>query len=125
MKPEDILLTETVKVLIAHSCPTLCEPMDGSLPGSSVHGTLQARTLEGVAIFSSRHLPDLGIEPRSPALQSSPTLQADSLPSEPQGKPQEYWSRLPFPSAGDLLDPGIEPGSPAWQADSLPSDQLK
>ena len=33
---------------------------------------------------------------------------------------QEYWSSLPFPSPGDLLDPGIEPASSAWQADSLP-----
>ena len=33
---------------------------------------------------------------------------------------QEYWSRLSFPSPGDLPDPGIEPGSPALQADSLP-----
>ena len=35
---------------------------------------------------------------------------------------QEYWSGLPFPSPGDLLDPGIEPGSPALQADALPSE---
>ena len=35
---------------------------------------------------------------------------------------QEYWSRLLFPSPGDLLNPGIEPWSPALQADSLPSD---
>ena len=35
---------------------------------------------------------------------------------------QEYWSGLPFPSAGDLPDPGIEPGSPALQADSLPTE---
>ena len=35
---------------------------------------------------------------------------------------QEYWSGLPFPSPGDLPDPGIEPGSPALQADSLPSE---
>ena len=34
---------------------------------------------------------------------------------------QEYWSGLPFPSPGDLPDPGIEPGSPALQADDLPS----
>ena len=32
---------------------------------------------------------------------------------------QEYWSRLPCPSLGDLSDPGIEPGSPTLQADSL------
>ena len=35
---------------------------------------------------------------------------------------QEYWSGLPFPSPGDLQDPGIEPGSPALQVDSLPSE---
>ena len=35
---------------------------------------------------------------------------------------QEYWSGLPFPSPGDLPDPGIEPGSPALQADSLPTE---
>ena len=35
---------------------------------------------------------------------------------------QEYWSGLPFPSPGDLSDPGIKPGSPALQADSLPSE---
>ena len=35
---------------------------------------------------------------------------------------QEYWSGLPFPSPGDLPYPGIEPGSPALQADSLPSE---
>ena len=34
---------------------------------------------------------------------------------------QEYWSGLSFPSPGDLPDPGIEPGSPALQADSLPT----
>ena len=35
---------------------------------------------------------------------------------------QEYWSRLPFPSPGDLPDSGTEPRSPELQADSLPSD---
>ena len=43
-----------VKVLVTPSSPTLCDPMDYSLPGSSVHGILQARTLEWAAIpFSS------------------------------------------------------------------------
>ena len=37
---------------------------------------------------------------------------------------QEYWSGFPFPSPGDPPDPGIEPGSPALQADSLPSQLL-
>ena len=35
---------------------------------------------------------------------------------------QEYWSGLPFPSPGDLPNPGTEPGSPALQADALPSE---
>ena len=43
-----------VVVLVTQSWPTLCEPMNCSLPGSSVHGILQARTLEWVAIPFSR-----------------------------------------------------------------------
>ena len=35
---------------------------------------------------------------------------------------QEYWSGLPFPSPGDLPDPGIEPGSPSFQADALTTE---
>ena len=35
---------------------------------------------------------------------------------------QEYWSGLPFPSPGDLPNPGIKPGSPALQTDALPSE---
>ena len=57
---------------VSQLCPTLCDPVNCSLPGSSVHG------------FSR----------------------------------QEYWSGLPFPSPGDLPDPGIEPGSPTLQADT-------
>ena len=57
-----------VKVLFAHACLTLCDPADYSLPGSSVCGILQARTLEWVAIPFSRDLPDPGIEPKSPEL---------------------------------------------------------
>ena len=37
---------------------------------------------------------------------------------------QEYWRGLPFPSPGDIPDPGMEPGSPALQADSLLSEPL-
>ena len=50
-------------MLVAQSCPTLCNPMDCSLPGSSVHGILQGRILGWVAIPFSRDLPDPGIEP--------------------------------------------------------------
>ena len=48
---EEISAATAAKLL--QSCPTLCNPVDGSPPGSSVHGILQARTLEWVAISSS------------------------------------------------------------------------
>ena len=51
---------------VAQSCPTLSDPMDCSLPGSSIHGILQARMLEWFAIsFHPGHLPNPGIEPGS------------------------------------------------------------
>ena len=65
---------------VAQPCPTLCNPVDCSLPGSSVHGIFQAIVLEWIAISFSGDFPDPGIKPGSPALQ------ADALPSEPPGK---------------------------------------
>ena len=58
-----------VLCLVAQSCPTLCDSMNCSLPGSSVHGILQARILEWLPYLPSGDLPNPGIEPRSPALQ--------------------------------------------------------
>ena len=77
----------------SQSCPTLCNSIDCHLPGSSVHGTLQARILEWVAIFSSGDLPDPGTELMSPA---SPTLQAESLPLSHRGSPLLLLSCEPF-----------------------------
>ena len=68
--------------LDVQSCLTLFDAMDYSPPGSSVHGILQTRRLEWVAISFFRDLPDPGIEPTSPEF---PALQADALPSEPPG----------------------------------------
>ena len=65
---------------VAQSCPTLCDPMDCSPLGSSVFGIPQARISEWV-VPSPGDLPDLGIKPGSLALR------ADSLLSEPPGKP--------------------------------------
>ena len=75
-KPKHALSINESESEVAQSCPTLCDPMDCSSPGSSLHGILQARVLEG----------------------------------------------LPFPSPGDLPDPGIEPGFPASQANALTSE---
>ena len=77
-------LSPVVLDLVTQSCPTLCDPMDYSPPGSSVYGIFQARILEWVATPSSRDLPNPGIEPRSFELQ------ADSLPAELWGKPLSY-----------------------------------
>ena len=49
-----IFMKVEVKVLVAQLCLTLCDPMDCSPPGSSVHGILQARILEWIAIPFSR-----------------------------------------------------------------------
>ena len=67
--------------LVTQSCPTLCNPLDCSPPGSSVNGILQARILQWVAISFSTG----SSQPRDHT--RSPTLQADSLQSEPPGKP--------------------------------------
>ena len=58
------------------SCLTLCDPVDCSPPGSSVHGILQARILEWVDMPSSRGLPNPGIELHLPV---SSALQVDHL----------------------------------------------
>ena len=52
---------------VAQSCPTLCDPMDSSLPGSAIHGIFQARILEWAAISFSRGSSQPRIEPGSPA----------------------------------------------------------
>ena len=63
--------------LVAQSCPTLCDPMDCSPPGSSVHGDSSGKDIGvGCHALLQGNLPHAEIEPRSPALQ------VDSLPSE-------------------------------------------
>ena len=52
-------------VLVSQSCPTLCNPVDCSLPGSSVYGVLQQEYWSGLPSPSPGNLPDLGIKPIS------------------------------------------------------------
>ena len=79
-----------VKVLAVQSSLTLCDPVDGSPPGSSVHGISQARILEWVAILFCRGSSRTRIGP------VSPTLQAGSLPSEPPEKPLYFPVKILF-----------------------------
>ena len=55
-------------------------------------------------------------------LFATPWTVAHQAPPSMEFSRQAYWSGLPFPSPGDLPDPGIKPGSPTLQADALPSE---
>ena len=94
-------------MLVTQSYSTLCNFMDCSLPGFSVHGTPQVRIQEWVAIPSPVDLPDAGIKPRSPALQ------ADSLPSEPPELPNQ-------PITGSFLAREPKKGLQGWGKTFLP-----
>ena len=87
--------------------------MEYSSPGSSVHGILQARTLEWVAMPSLGDLLDPGVEPKFPV---SPVLQADPLRAEPPGKP--FWlstSNIALCTCYLLLKTQQMWQIPAWQ----------
>ena len=133
---------ETIKLSVQsvqfspQSCPTLCDPMNRSTPGLPVHHLLPQFTQTHV------HRVHDAIQPSHP--QSSPSPPApntsqhqsfsnestlcsprDCSPSDSsahgilQAGTREW---LPFPSPGDLPDPGIKPRSSASQADSLPAE---
>ena len=140
-----------VRVKSLQSCPTLCEPMDQSPRLSSVHGILQSRILEWVAMPSSRvsswprdqtcvsyisclgrwvphHLCHLGF-PWCSCVVLSHWIMSDSVTprtvasQNPWGfSRQEYWSGLPCSPPGELPNPEIKPRSPALQVISLPSE---
>ena len=77
------MLNLYVLCLVAQKCPTLCDPMECSPPGSSVHGDSPGKnTGVGCHALPPGDLPSPETEPRSL------TLQVDSLPSEPPGKPK-------------------------------------
>ena len=77
------------------SCPTLCDPMDSSPPGSSVHGILQLRILEWVAISFSNVCKHAIA---SVVSDSATVWTAHQAPLSTGFSRQEYWSRLPFSS---------------------------
>ena len=156
------------------SCPTLCDPRDGSRPGSPVPGILQARTLEWVASsFSNAWKWKVKVKSLSrvrllatswTAAYQAPPSMGFSRQEYWSGVPlrlrmsiyivhwfgwlvtkscltlvtpwtvscqaplsmgfsrQEYWSGLLFTSPGDLPNPGIEPRSPALQANCWPTE---
>ena len=82
------------------SCPTLCDPIDGSLPGSPIPGILQARTLEWVAIsFSNAWKWKVKVKSLSHVrLLATPWTAAYPAPPSMGFARQEYWSGVPLPS---------------------------
>ena len=82
------------------SCPTLCDPIDGSPPGSPVPGILQARTLEWVAIsFSNAWKWKVKVKALSRVrLSATPWTAAHQAPPSMGFSRQECWSGVPLPS---------------------------
>ena len=82
------------------SCPTLCDPIDGSPPGPAVPGFLQARTLEWVAISSSNAWKwKVKVKSLSRVwLLATPWTAAYQAPPSMEFSRQEYWSGVPLPS---------------------------
>ena len=95
-------------------CPTLCDPIGGSPPGSSVPGILQARTLEWVAVsFSNAWKWKVKVKSLSHLrLFATPWTAAYWAPPSMGFSKQEYWSGVPLPS-------------PALQMDSLPTEHQR
>ena len=91
------------------SCPTLCEPIDGSPPGSPVPGILQARTLEWVTIsFSNAWKWKVKVKSLSRVQPSAtPWTAAYQVPLSMGFSRQEYWSGVPLPSP--LIRTGLKP----------------
>ena len=86
------------------SCPTLCDPKEGSPPGSPVPGILQARTLEwGAIAFSNAWKWDVKVKSLSRVwLLATPWTAAYQAPPSLGFSRQEYWSGVPLPSPGKL-----------------------
>ena len=100
------ILTATATAKSLQSCLTLCNPIDGSPPGSPIPGILQARTLEWVAIsFSNAWKWKVKVKSLSRVrLLATPWTSAYQAPPSMGFSRQEYWSGVPLPSPLYLLE---------------------
>ena len=108
------------------SCPTLCDPIDGSPPGSPTPGILQARTLEWVAIsFSNAWKWKVKVKSLSRVwLLATPWTAAFQAPPSMGFSKQEYWSGVPLPSL--RFDPtGKQTSLPATVSWALAGDMRR
>ena len=99
-----ITINWTAAAKTLQSCPTLCDPRDGSPPGSPIPGILQARTLEWVAIsFSNAWKWKVKVKSLSRVrLLATPWTAAYQAPPSMGFSRQEYWSGVPLPSLRDM-----------------------
>ena len=98
--PQSLPASESIAAKSLQSCPTLCNPIDDSPPGSPVPGILQARTLEWVAISFSNAWKWI-VKGKSLShvwLLAIPWTTAYQAPPSMGFSRQEYWSGLPLPS---------------------------
>ena len=100
LKQQDAAAAATTAAKSLQSCPTLCNPIDGSPPGSPVPGILQARTLEWVAIsFSNAWKWKVKVKSLSHVrLLATPWTTAYQAPPTMGFSRQEYWSGVPLSS---------------------------
>ena len=98
---------------VAQLCPTLCDSMGHSPPGSSVHGIFQTGMLEWVAI--SKYMYSEVKLLSYVRLFATPWTVAYQAPLSMGFSRQEYWSRLPFPLQGIFLTQGSNPHSIYWK----------
>ena len=89
--------------LVARSCPTLCNPMNSSPPGSSVHGISQSRIMGWLLFPSPGDLPDPGIKPISLYWQVD-SLPLSNLESPTWTRESSYWRHKAFKPVIWLLD---------------------
>ena len=104
-KPQPLTAAAAAAANSLQSCPTLCDPIDGSPPGSPVPGILQARTLEWVAIsFSNaRKWKVKGKSLSQVRLSATPWTEAYQAPPSMGFSRQEYWSGVPLLSPNRSL----------------------
>ena len=107
-----VLLGPTCAVLglLARSCPALCDPVDYSPPGTSIHGASPGKNAR-FYIYIYIHWSEVKSLSRV-RLFMTPWTVAHQAPPSMGFSRQAYWSGVPFPSPEDLPHPGIEPGSP-------------
>ena len=121
---------------VSQSCPPLCDPMDCSTPGFPVHHQLLELAQICVDIYIYIYIviyvrirgerSHIGLSTCVLShvwLFVAPQTVARQAPLSMEFSRQEYWSRLPFPTLGDLPNPGMEPTTLCllhWQVDSLP-----